>query len=256
MEDYEKKYKEALENFVDIQGYEGFYKINTSGDVLSVRSGKLLKAGKNKQGYMNVALSKDGKAKTHKVHRLVALAFISNPNNYPFINHKDENKTNNRVENLEWCTSKYNLNYGTAIERRSESIKNSSLKQRKAVLQLSLTGDVVGEYISTKEASEATGIDRRQISRSINHLGKQAHGFLWVLKENYNNKIDYAKIWEKESIHPKPKRIAQYTKDGEFVKEWDSLKEAHLNLGINYSSLTNCLCGRYSHAGGFIWKFI
>ena len=61
--------------------------------MLSVRSGKLLKAGKNKQGYMNVVLSKDGKAKTHKVHRLVALAFIPNPNNYPFINHKDENKT-------------------------------------------------------------------------------------------------------------------------------------------------------------------
>ena len=254
--DYEKAYNEALENFVDINGYEGLYKVNNRGEVLSVRSKRILKAGKNKQGYMCVALAKDGKSKTHKVHRLVATAFISNPNNYPYINHKDEDKTNNNVENLEWCTHKYNINYGTAIERRSEAIKKSPLKRRKAVLQLSLAGDIVREYHSTKDAAEATGIDRRQISRSINHLGKQAHGFLWILKEDYNNEIDYTEIWKKESIHPKPKRIAQYTKNGEFIKEWGSLKEAHLELGINYSSLTNCLCGRYSHAGGFIWKFI
>ena len=177
-----KAYDEALDEFSDIQGYEGLYKINRSGEVLSVRSGKLLKAGKNKQGYMNVVLTKDGKAKTHKVHRLVALAFIPNPNNYPLINHKDENKTNNRVKNLEWCTSKYNLNYGSAIKRRSEAIIASPVKQRKAVVQLSLLGEFVKEYRSTKEASEETCIDRRQISRAINHVGKQAQGYLWVKK--------------------------------------------------------------------------
>lgn len=254
--DYEKAYKEALEGFVDIHGYEGLYKVNTRGDVLSVRSGKLLKAGKNKQGYMNVVLSKNGESKVHKVHRLVARTFIPNPNNYPFINHKDEDKANNCAENLEWCTAKYNLNYGTAIKRRSEAIKASPIKQRKAVVQLSLSGKFIKEYRSTKEASEETGIDRRQISCAINHIGKQAQGYLWVLKDNYNIDIDYGEIYKKESMHPKPKRIAQYTKDGIFIKEWDSLKEAHLNLGINYSSLTNCLHGRYSHAGGFVWKFI
>ena len=256
MDAYEKKYKEALEKFVDIQGYEGLYKVNKSGAILSVRSGKLLTASKNKQGYINVVLSKDGKSITYKVHRLVALAFISNPNNYPYVNHKDEDKTNNNVENLEWCTPKYNLNYGTAIKRRSEAIKASPVKQRKAVIQLSLSGEFIKEYRSTKEASEETSIDRRRISCAINHVGKQAQGYLWVLKDDYNIDIDYGEIYKKESMHPKPKRIAQYTKDGIFVKEWDSLKEAHLNLGINYSSLTNCLYGRYSHAGGFVWKFV
>ena len=109
IEEKAKRYEEALDEFSDIQGYEGFYKINRKGEVLSVRSGKLLKAGKNKQGYMNVALSKNGESKVHKVHRLVARTFISNPNNYPYINHKDEDKTNNHVENLEWCTAKYNI---------------------------------------------------------------------------------------------------------------------------------------------------
>ena len=170
--DYEKAYKEALENFVDIQGYEGLYKVNTKGEVLSVKSGKLLKAGRNLQGYMNVALAKNGKSKTYKVHRLVAIAFIPNPNSYPYVNHKDEDKTNNCVENLEWCTHRYNLIYGTAIERRSEAIKASPIKQRKAVVQLSLLGEFIKEYSSTKEAAEETNIDRRQISRSIHHVGK------------------------------------------------------------------------------------
>lgn len=254
--DYEKKYNEALENFVDIQGYEGLYKVNNRGEVLSVRSMKLLKAGKNSHGYMNIALTKDGKSKTHKIHRLVAIAFIPNPNNYPYINHKDEDKTNNNVENLEWCTHKYNLNYGTAIERRSKSIKENPLKQRKAVIQLSLDGKLISEYRSTKEASEKTDIDRRQISRAINHVGKQAHGFLWVLKENYCKEVDYAKLHKEESIHPKPKQIAQYTKDGKFIKAWSSITEAHISLGIGFSALSSCLHGKYSHAGGFIWKFI
>ena len=254
--DYKEKYEMALENFVDIQGYEGLYNVNKCGEVLSVRSGKLLTVCKDGQGYMNVALSKNGKSRTHKVHRLVALAFILNPNNYPYINHKDEDKTNNNVENLEWCTPKYNLNYGTAIKRRSEAIKASPVKQRKAVIQLSLSGVFIKEYRSTKEASEETGIDRRQISCAMHHVGKQAQGYLWVLKDDYNKNIDYGEIHKRVSTHPKVKRIAQYTKDGIFVKKWNSLKEAHLNLGINYSSLTNCLHGKYSHAGGFVWKFI
>ena len=192
--EYEKAYKEALENFVDIHGYEGLYKVNNRGEILSVRSWKLLKAGRNSHGYMTVSLTKNGKSKTYKVHRLVAIAFIPNPNNYPYINHKDEDKTNNNVENLEWCSHKYNLNYGTAIERRSEAIKLSPLKQRKAVVQLSLLGEFVKEYRSTKEAAEETGIDRRRISHAINHVGKQAKGYLWVLKDAYDKNIGLLKF--------------------------------------------------------------
>ena len=256
MENYEKKYKEVLENFVDIKGYEGLYKINKSGEVLSVRSGKALKAGKNTHGYMNVVLSKNGHSRTHKVNRLVALAFIPNPNNSPYINHKDEDKPNNSVENLEWCTPKYNLNYGTAIERRSKSIKESPLKKRKAVLQLSLTGNIVNEYRSTKDAAELTGIDRRQISRAINHVGKQAQGYLWVLKDDYDITLNYGEIHKKESMHPKPKKIAQYSSDGLFLKEWESLSDASKELNIGFSTISSCLHGRYKKAGGLIWKLI
>lgn len=243
----------------DVVGWEGLYQVSSYGRVKSFRKRepRLLSTCVGTHGYCVVLLHDgNGQRKNERVHRLVAQAFIPNPNNYPYINHKDEDKTNNQVENLEWCTPKYNLNYGTAIKRRSEAIKASPVKQRKAVIQLSLSGEFIKEYRSTKEASEETSIDRRRISCAINHVGKQARGYLWVLKDNYNIDIDYGEIYKKESMHPKPKRIAQYTKDGIFIKEWDSLKEAHLNLGINYSSLTNCLHGRYSHAGGFVWKFI
>ena len=135
-------------------------------------------------------------------------------------------------------------------------MRNSPLKARKPVIQLSLSGDFIKEYRSTKDAAEQTGIDRRQISRSINHIGIQAQGYLWVLKSEYDESVDYGKLHRRESTHPKPKRIAQYTIDGKFVKEWNSLTEAHENLGIGFSTLSSCLHGKYSQAGGYVWKFI
>ena len=93
------------------------YKISTFGRVKSLYTNKILKPI-NKKGYMFVTLAEDGKQYNRAIHRLVAKAFIANPNRYPMINHKDENKANNIITNLEWCDAKYNSNYGTAIERR------------------------------------------------------------------------------------------------------------------------------------------
>ena len=93
------------------------YKISTFGRVKSLYTNKILKPI-NKKGYMFVTLAEGGKQYNRAIHRLVAKAFIANPNRYPMINHKDENKANNIITNLEWCDAKYNSNYGTAIERR------------------------------------------------------------------------------------------------------------------------------------------
>lgn len=110
----------------DIVGYEGFYKISNFGNVKSFHYGKeyLLKLGIEKDKlYHKVSLNKYGKIKTIRVHRLVAKAFIPNPYNLPDVNHKDENKQNNMVQNLEWCDKEYNNNYGTKIERGKEKKK-------------------------------------------------------------------------------------------------------------------------------------
>lgn len=116
-----------MEIWKDIEGYEGLYQVSNLGNVKSLnkRKGRILKLTKDHFGYLRVNLYKDFKYKIHKVHRLVAQAFIENSNNYPIINHKDEDKTNNKVENLEWCDHKYNNNYGTVRKRQKQTATNN-----------------------------------------------------------------------------------------------------------------------------------
>ena len=98
----------------DIPGYEGLYAATSCGKVWSYRSKKFLKLRKNKDGYLQVNLYKDGKPKTYLVHRLVAETYLPNPLNLPQVNHKDEDKSNNALPNLEFCTAAYNSNYSNA----------------------------------------------------------------------------------------------------------------------------------------------
>ena len=138
----------------DVVGYEGLYKVSDRGNVHSVVrkdsigskcGGRILKPNYDKDGYLNVNLCNNGKVKTKKIHRLVAEAFLPNPNGLPQINHIDEIKDNNNVENLEWCTSKYNLNHGTRTER---VVKIQSKKVRAVNIK---TGKVLS-FNSTVEA--------------------------------------------------------------------------------------------------------
>lgn len=126
-----------------IKGYEGLYEVSNLGNVRSLnrtvrrRQGYIIKKGRilipfyeEKKGYYQVALAKDGKVKKHRVHRLVAVAFLENPFNYTDVNHKDEVKTNNNVDNLEWCTRKYNNNYGTKPERTRKAMMGNTNGRR------------------------------------------------------------------------------------------------------------------------------
>jgi len=154
-----------------VVGYEGLYEISNLGKVKSLKYGKerILKSSKNKVGYLMVSLFKDGKHKIYKVHRLVASAFI--PNNDLFkteVNHKDENKENNNIENLEWCTHKYNINYGTRIEKISKQVN-----------QYDLAGNFIQSFQSTMEIERQLGFDNNHISECCNGKRKTAYGFLW-----------------------------------------------------------------------------
>lgn len=111
-----------MELWKDICGYEGLYMISNLGNIKSIKKDALLKPIQNNNGYSRVSLYKNGKYKAFSVHRLVAEAFIPNPGALPQVNHKDEDKSNNKVDNLEWCTAKYNSNYGTIKERRKKSL--------------------------------------------------------------------------------------------------------------------------------------
>lgn len=160
-----------MEIWKDIKGYEG-YKVSNLGNVKSLnynRTGKekILKPKKNK-GYLYVNLCKQGKVKFYLVHRLVAQAFIPNPNNYPQINHKDEDKTNNTIQNLEWCDRKYNNNYGTRNQR-------SALSRSKQVLCVE-TGLL---YTSLIEVQRQLGFAQPNISSACTGRYKTAYKYHW-----------------------------------------------------------------------------
>ena len=172
-----------MEEWKDIEGYEGIYQVSNLGRVKSLRDNfhrpreKILNPVNDKLGYNIVCLHKDGKHKNYKIHRLVAIHFIENPNNYPQVNHKDENKTNNTVDNLEWCTSEYNNNYGTRNKKAQKSLKekykNQKIHSCKKVRCIN-TGEI---FNSMTEAAKWAGNSRcngiyRQIKGERKHCGK------------------------------------------------------------------------------------
>ena len=167
-----------------ILNYEGLYEVSNWGRVKSLKFGKerILKPGTNKYGYLIVILCKNGKVKSFSVHRLVAEVFIPNPHNYPCVNHKDECKTNNNVNNLEWCTYTYNNNYGTKIERISKNRDTS--KYFKPILQYTLDGVFVREWKSIAEAGR-NGFNQGHITDCCRGVRKTHKGFIFKYKEDY-----------------------------------------------------------------------
>lgn len=132
--------------------------------------------GKNHQ-YYAVKLSKDGIIKQFRVHRLVAQAFIPNPDNLPQVNHINENKFDNRVENLEWCTNEYNLLYGSHYTNVSKTMTNG--KTSKKVNQLTLDGELARVWPSVNEITRQTGMSHQNISACCCGKRKSAYGFIW-----------------------------------------------------------------------------
>ena len=120
-----------MEEWRDIKGYEGIYQISNKGRVKTLgnnrRKEKIREGIADNTGYKRISLCKNGKEKKYSIHRLVAEAFLPNPDNLPVVNHKDENKLNNNVENLEWCTYQYNNTYGTKIEKARKKRKGKKI---------------------------------------------------------------------------------------------------------------------------------
>lgn len=206
---------ELIEEWRPVKGYEGLYEVSDMGRVRSldriviastpespwykrVSPGRILSGGENGFGYRFVYLGKNGVISRHYIHRLVAAAFIPNPNNYPIINHKDENRSNNCADNLEWCTHKYNANYGGHIERvrrfllsdknpnrgkhRPEKFKE---KVRKPILQFNKDGILVKEWDSAKTAGVSLGICPSTITAVCRGKHLSYKNYIWRYK--YDN---------------------------------------------------------------------
>ena len=122
----------------DIKGYEGLYAVTEDGQIWSYKSNIFLKPYVRKDGYVEVYLWKNGVKINHLLHRLIATAYLPNLNNFPQVNHKDENKLNNAVENLEWCTAIYNMNYSHSKPVFCEELNKVFCGAREAARQLGL----------------------------------------------------------------------------------------------------------------------
>lgn len=160
------------ERWSDIEGYEGLYKISSAGRIMSFAqsaNGRILKP-KISRGYEQIALYRNGRYKTMAVHRLVAEAFIPNPENLPQVNHKDELRTHNQIDNLEWCTSEQNINYGNRNLLVSKANKNNY--GRPVLVTDSLGNERI--FGSSSAAIRSLGLKQQSVSACI-HGGQKTH---------------------------------------------------------------------------------
>lgn len=176
-----------MEEWRDISKLGGSYQVSNLGRVRSLtrrtpnrggwqtRKGQILKPEKARNGYLRITLWTNGKPKHYLIHRLVAQTFLPNPHNFPQVNHKDENKLNNCISNLEWCSEKYNKNYGTFKKRVAKA-------KAKPVIQLDLNGKTIKIWSSTKECSKNNFVPS-DVAKCCRGERKVHKGFMWRYAE-------------------------------------------------------------------------
>ena len=234
------------EQWKPIGGYGGKYEVSDLG---RVRQGeKSVNQYKDGKGYLRVSLYKDGAQRNVKVHRLVALAFIPNPDNLPMVNHKDEVKTNNRVDNLEWCTSLYNTNYGTGKYRAAKT-------HWVAIIGTDKEGNE-HRFASIQEAAARVGGKMPCISACCRKVqGKRnAYGYQWRYEDEELNRHYAERAERMRKTHDKP--VIATDKDGKEIY-FSSIKEGAEKTGAHRTSISGCCRGKYGchHAAGYSWRY-
>lgn len=266
----------SLENFEgevwkDIKEYEGLYQISNFGRIKRLPrtnrglgnkfSFKIRKLDFDKDGYCIVWLYKNGIKKAQKVHRLVLQAFVPNLANLPIVNHKDENKRNNTVfvnsdgsvdfekSNIEWCTAKYNCNYGTSLERISLKLTNRR-DMSHPVVCYNTNGIFVKEYPSVSEARRDFGKHISHIYKVVSKGGGLANGYLWFNKGEEQN---LKEVLKKKYRFPKP--IIQMSLQHEYIAEFKNAQEAARVTGICANNILECCRHEQSYAKGYLWIY-
>ena len=185
----------------DIKNYEGTYQISNFGNVRNIRTNRIMIQSTRSSGYKQITLYNPNK--TFRVHRLVAEAFIPNPNNLPQINHKDENKSNNRVDNLEWCTTKYNINYGNRNTKASKSLLGHKMFTDLSVLnEASHSKEAIEKRRKTmRERGSMTGennpfYSKHHSEETKRKIGDRTKGKIWVtnVELHSNKQIDKSEL--------------------------------------------------------------
>ena len=172
------------ENWRDIKGYEGLYKVSDTGAIKSLpRNGtvnheRILKPKVDKDGYLTITLRKNDKPKTFRIHRIVAQSFIPNYHNKTQVNHIDGNKSNNNVNNLEWCTALENQRHAWVTGLQSKRFGEDNDKS-KVVIQYTLNGEKIRKFNSCREVGRLLGYNHSCISACCTGRYKQSYGYIW-----------------------------------------------------------------------------
>lgn len=262
----------ANEVWRSVVGYMDLYEVSSLGRVRSLdriqynpvaathqtlHPGHIMNGVVSHVGYRKVALRDiNGKRKNCSVHRLVAMAFIPNPNNLPFINHKNYNKLDNRVENLEWCTPSYNTHYGRADRIRQENQPN-----RKDVAQYTIKGEYIAIYKTIHSASKKVGTIRQHVRDCANGKRYSAGGFRWVYVESEEEAKRI--ILPLLTIKQRAGRaggvpIEQLTKDGEHVAFYKSCLDAERKSNREFKNDNIRLAIKHPNrtAYGYRWRYV
>ena len=245
------------EEWRPIIGYDNKYEVSNKGNVRclnykNTNEVKILTPYKTNRGYLRVDLYSNGKARHHSVHRLVANAFIPNPNNLPQVNHKDENPLNNHIDNLEWCTVSYNINYGNRNSKVSKILQET--KDSIPIKQYTLDGEFIKEWKSAREIERVLGYNQANIRHCCEKQGRYAKGFQWRYSSETNGEESIEPITIYNTI-PQAKPVLQYDKQGHLIKEWEYCSMAARELGYDVSTIAKCCRGDYRTAYGYVWKY-
>ncbi len=214
------------------------YECSNTGLIRNKKTNQILKGKIKNNGYIEYTLYIDGTPHYVLGHCIIAFTYIPNENSALQINHKDGNKQNNNVDNLEWCTPQYNNQ--DAWNNGLNNADSTSIP----VAQYTMDGVLVNTYKSFSEAIKATGIAK--VREAAIGERNQAGGFLWsVLDDNY----------EKRDIGRK-KKVGQFTLDGEFITEFESASEASRITGFYRKGISDCCNNKIKTSKGYIWRFI
>lgn len=239
----------------DIKDYEGLYQVSNMGRVKSLPKLKKtptatfmtkerIKSFSYCKGYFRVSLTKKGINKHYFVHCLVAQAFLGDANGLT-VNHKDENKKNNFVENLEYLSIGENIRYGTGIQRSAKSRTDNPLTGT-AVNQYTLDGAFVKRYISIKQAKKENGFHKENISLCCQHKRNQSNGYIW----RYDGDTD---VSYKKMKFTRPVRA--YDVNSNFISDFNSAVEASKFTNVSRSDICECCKGRKYSVNGYKFKY-
>lgn len=248
------------EEWRPVVGFVGYYEVSNLGNVRSVnrnvrekspqggyfQEGRIIYQWKDERGYCNAGLWRDGIRITKKVHRLVAEAFIPNPDNLPIINHKDENPSNNVVSNLEWCTAQYNVTYGNAIQKRQDGT-------RKPIYQLDKDSkEIVKVWKWAGEIANHLGCSQNRIFGWCRNYA-EAEGYIWCYAEDYKEGYCSGKVIKSVrndsrvccKIDPRTmKVVSEYQTSDELRKD-----------GFDTTSVYDVCDGKTRKHGGYFWCY-